>query len=166
MTKVLIVENDGPVREVLTYSLTKAGHDVLQAENGEQALALVGDADAVLLDLFLPKLPGDEFLRMVRGSGNYIPVIVMSGVYAKEEVEKRLKGLDIVDFVPKPFSIKEVVEKVEKGLEIAKNMSGIRHSTDRIEGFIARQAKAAKAAKVADVARAEGMVRAGKVSRA
>lgn len=141
MTKVLIVENDPGVRNVLSFSVSKAGHDVLLAENGDQALALVDEADVVVLDLMLPKMSGEAFLRAVRESGNYVPVIVTSGVCSKEDAEKRLKGLEIVDFVPKPFSIKEVLEKVGRGLEIAKNMSGIRRSTDRIEGFIARQAK-------------------------
>jgi DNA-binding response OmpR family regulator len=139
----MIVENDKAVREVLRVSLTRAGYDVIQAEDGEKALGLVNDADVVVLDLVLPKLNGEEFLRCIRGSGNYIPVVVTSGVYPKEEVEKNLRGLEVVDFVPKPFSIKEIVEKVAKGLEIAKCMSGIRHSTDRIQGFIARQAMAA-----------------------
>lgn len=143
MTKVLIVENDAPVRNVLAFSLTRAGHEVLLAEDGEEALAFVDKADVVLLDLMLPKLTGEGFLKVIRGNGNYIPVIVTSGVYSKEDVDKRLQGIDVVDFVPKPFSIKEVLEKVAKGLEIAKSMSGIRRSTDRLQGFIARQAVAA-----------------------
>jgi len=143
MSKVLVVENDAAVREVLTYSLTKAGNEVMVAENGEQALGLVNEADVVLLDLALPKISGDEFLRMVRGSGNYVPVVVMSGVYSKESVEKKLKDLEIVDFVPKPFSIKEIQEKVEKGAKFTRNVRELKRSTDRIEGFIARQAAAA-----------------------
>ena len=142
MSKVLIVENDRAVRDVLAYSMTKEGHEILLAENGAQALTFVDQADVVLLDLYLPKLSGEDFLRMIRESGNYIPVIVTSGVYSKADVEKRLQGLSIVEFVPKPFSIVEVIEKVAKGLETSKNMSVIPRSTDRIQGFIARQAAA------------------------
>lgn len=139
MTKVLVVENDPAVRDVLAFSLTRAGHEVLLAESGEQALMLLDDADVILLDLKLPKQSGEDFLRGVRGAGNYIPVVVTSGVYPKAEVEKRLAGLDIVDFVPKPFSIKEILGMVEKGARVSKSIGEIRHSTDRVQGFIARQ---------------------------
>ena len=138
--KVLVVEDDKAIRSVISTIIGGKGFDVVQASDGEEALKLVDDADVVLLDLFMPKLTGEEFLQRVRKAGNYVPVIVMSAGYGKKEGIEKLKNYGIVDFIPKPFpSTKEVSDKVVHAAGLADDMKFVRNATDRLKGFIERQ---------------------------
>lgn len=137
--RVLVVEDDTAIRSVISNIIGGKGFDVVQAVDGEEAMKLVDDVDVVLLDLFMPKVTGEEFLQRIRKAGNYVPVVVMSAGYGKKEGVDKLKSYGIVDFIPKPFSTKEVSDKVAHAASLADDMKFVRNATDRLKGFIERQ---------------------------
>lgn len=98
--RVLLVDDD------------KALLEVLEAENGEKALALFPRADLIILDLMLPKLDGFQVLAEVRRERPELPILMLT---ARGEEEERVKGLELGadDYVVKPFSPKEVVARVK-----------------------------------------------------
>jgi two-component system OmpR family response regulator len=100
----------------------------------------VDKADVVLLDIFLPKITGDEFLRRIRNKGNMVPVVLMSAAMPEAEAMECFKPFKVVDYVAKPFRTKELVEKVNKAASIADNLSVVKNTADRLKGFISRQA--------------------------
>lgn len=137
--KVLVVEDDARIRQAVTSILEKNGYLVLQAADGEDGFNQSEKADIILLDMFLPKLPGDQFMKKVRDSGNYVPVVVMSASISKGEAIKSFEDYGIIDFVAKPFQAADIVEKVKHAGTVADNMRFLRKATDRIKGFIERQ---------------------------
>lgn len=133
---VLIAEDDEGIRGFLIDAIKEHGYDVLAAEDGAKALALVDGADIVVLDLSLPKVSGEEFLRRVRAEGNYVPAVVVSGSIGCMDAMKRL---GIVDFIPKPFSLSQVLLRVDRCAEIADNIGFVGEATDQLKAFIERQ---------------------------
>jgi two-component system phosphate regulon response regulator PhoB len=114
--KVLIVEDEPDLRELLTYNLSAAGFTVQAAENGAEGLAAVKRfaPDLVLLDLMLPDIPGTEVCRRIRGGevGERQPAVMM--LTAKGEEIDRVVGFELGadDYVVKPFSVRELVLRV------------------------------------------------------
>jgi len=138
--KVLLVEDDNGIRMAVASILERQGYEVNSVCDGEEALKQVDGADVVLLDIFLPKVTGDEFLRRIRKAGNYVPVIVMSAAMQEKEGMDCFKEFKIVDYVGKPFKTKDLVDKVNRACSIADDISVVRSATDRLKGFITRQA--------------------------
>lgn len=139
--KVLIVEDDRNLRSVASLLLRGKGYDVMEAADGKEALGLVDKADLVLLDLFMPEMTGEEFLQKIREDGNYIPVVVMSAGYGREQGSEKLKDYGIVDFIEKPFTMAEVGEKMRMASKIADDMKFVHKATEGLKGFIRRQAR-------------------------
>lgn len=137
--KVLLVEDDNGIRMAVSSALERNGYDVINAHDGQEALDKVEGSDVVVLDVFLPKITGDQFLKEIRGRGNLVPVIVMSGMQANNAMEC-LRDFKVVDYVTKPFKLKELVEKVGKAAHVADNLSMVPRATDKLKGFISRQA--------------------------
>jgi DNA-binding response OmpR family regulator len=110
--RVLVVDDEPVVREVLTRYLERDGFDVETAADGEDAIARFDAAapDLVLLDLMLPRLDGFEVFRAIR-SRSQSPVIMLT---ARGDVTDRIVGLDVGadDYVSKPFSPSEVTARV------------------------------------------------------
>jgi DNA-binding response OmpR family regulator len=110
--RVLVVDDEPMVREVLTRYLTREGFTVSGAGDGHQALeAIRGEPpDVILLDLMLPRLSGLDVLRALRMDGD-VPVIILS---AKASEQERIEGLKLGadDYVVKPYSPGEVVARV------------------------------------------------------
>jgi DNA-binding response OmpR family regulator len=119
MVRVLVVDDDHTVREVVVSYLRAAGHDVDEAVHGEQALAMMHDhpADLVVLDLMLPGIDGLEVCRRLRSTGS-VPVIMLT---ALGEETDRVVGLEqgADDYVTKPFSPRELVLRVDSVLRRA-----------------------------------------------
>lgn len=113
VSRVLVVDDDPTVREVVARYLERAGHEVLVAADGLQALELVasGSPDLVVLDLMLPGLDGLEVCRQLRET-TPVPVIVLSARGAETD---RIVGLEVGadDYVAKPFSPRELVLRVQ-----------------------------------------------------
>lgn len=137
--KILLVEDDRGIRNAVSSALERHGYDVINAQDGMEALDKVSGADVVLLDIFLPKITGDQFLKEIRGRGNLVPVIVMSAMPTDHAIEC-LKEFKVVNYVAKPFKMKDLVEKVGKAALVAEDLGVVRDATDRLKGFISRQA--------------------------
>lgn len=122
--RVLVVDDDPIVREVLTRYLVKDGFEVDEAEDGEAAVAAFQSRlpDLVLLDLMIPKLDGFEVFDHIRSIAE-IPVIMLT---AKREEEDRIAGLErgADDYVSKPFSPAEAVARVRAVLRRATSPDG------------------------------------------
>ncbi|APX72309.1 response regulator transcription factor [Companilactobacillus allii] len=112
--RILIVDDEPSILELIEYNLTSKGYDTDVADNGEDALnkILMEKFDLVLLDQMLPKLSGIEILKKIRSVGNLTPVIFLTAVDAEEnKIEGLVSGAD--DYITKPFSIKELLARIE-----------------------------------------------------
>ncbi len=115
-TKILIVDDEKEIAELLRDYLEKEGYQVKLAFDGEEALDYYKtfDPQLVLLDIMLPKLDGMEVCRIIR-SESAIPILMLSA--KKDDIDKILGlGLGADDYVTKPFSPKEVVARVKAQL--------------------------------------------------
>jgi two-component system phosphate regulon response regulator PhoB len=113
--KVLVVEDEPDLRELLEFNLRGAGYEVRAASSGSQALAEVEAfaPDVVLLDLMLPGIPGTEVCRQIRTRiDGKQPVVIM--VTAKDSEIDRVVGFELGadDYVVKPFSIRELLLRI------------------------------------------------------
>lgn len=110
--RILIVDDEQQIRRFLRISLASQGYGVLEAENGEQALAAVytQSPDVVLLDLGLPDMDGHEVLQGIR-EHSAVPVIVVS---VRDREEEKVLSLDngANDYVTKPFGIQELLARI------------------------------------------------------
>jgi len=111
--RLLIVEDDPNILELLAASLRFAGFDVSTAKSGLDAVSAVQRQrpDLVVLDVMLPDLDGFEIVRRMRGGGVHTPVVFLT---ARDETEDKIRGLTIGgdDYVTKPFSLEEVVARI------------------------------------------------------
>lgn len=110
---ILVAEDDTPIRQALTDTLTGAGYDVLAAEDGRRALELLltREVDLALLDVNMPQLTGFQLLRIMSKECPGIPSIILT---AHGEEQDRVKGLELGadDYVVKPFSIAELLARI------------------------------------------------------
>lgn len=113
MTKVLVVEDEQSLREPLVYLLQKEGYEVIEAEDGSQALEKFSahGADLILLDLMLPGVSGNEVCRQIR-QGSAVPIIMLT---AKDSEIDKVVGLEIGadDYVTKPYSTRELLARMK-----------------------------------------------------
>lgn len=119
--KILIVEDDKFLRELIARKLTDEGFEIIEAVDGEDGIKKIKEMkpDLVLLDLILPSIDGFEVLSRVKGDASLtsIPIIILSNLGQKEEVEK---GLDLgaVDYLIKAhFTPGEIIEKIKNILK-------------------------------------------------
>ena len=112
MAKILIADDDPHIRQLLAFALEKAGFEVLEAEDGEAALAQAQAAapDLLVLDLNMPRLNGLDVCRQLRAKGE-LPILILS---SRDEEIDRVLGIELGadDYVVKPFSPREVVARV------------------------------------------------------
>jgi two-component system, OmpR family, response regulator MprA len=110
--RVLVVEDDEEIADVLRRSLRQEGHEVRTALDGEDALAAAADfqPDLVVLDLGLPKLDGVDVCRRLREAGD-VPILILT---ARTETEDRVRGLDAGadDYLVKPFERAELLARL------------------------------------------------------
>jgi DNA-binding response OmpR family regulator len=119
MSKILVVDDEPSIADVVKYNLTKAGHQPIIARDGEQALVLARAEcpDLVILDLMLPGIDGLEVCRALRKGGD-LPIIMLT---AKDEEIDRVVGLEMGadDYIVKPFSMRELMARVKAVLRRA-----------------------------------------------
>ena len=115
--RVLIVEDEKNIVDIIRFNLDREGYDVLEAYDGETGLALARDErpDLILLDVMLPKMIGFDVCRALRGEGDNVPVIILT---AREEEEDKVLGLEIGadDYITKPFSMRELIARVRANI--------------------------------------------------
>jgi DNA-binding response OmpR family regulator len=115
--RILLVEDDSSIVIGLRMNLEREGYEVELAEDGDTALERIreGDFDLVLLDVMLPKRNGYEVLDALRKEGNLTPVLMLSARSAEMD---KVMGLDLGadDYIPKPFSVAELLARVRAGL--------------------------------------------------
>ena len=111
--RILLVEDEDPVRVVAERALSRQGYEVTCAHDGEEGLDLVqagGQFDLVVSDVVMPTLDGPAMAREIRKIAPGLPVLFMSG-YAEEQLRKEI-GIANAWFMPKPFSVQQLSEKV------------------------------------------------------
>lgn len=119
--RVLIVEDDEGIRDMLRYNLTTAGFSVQEAGDGAEGLrtARTSKPDLILLDLMLPGMSGFDFCRALRKTSR-VPIIMLT---AKDAEVDKIVGLELGadDYITKPFSIREVLARVNAVLRRAQS---------------------------------------------
>ncbi|HIW53977.1 MAG TPA: response regulator transcription factor [Candidatus Ruthenibacterium merdigallinarum] len=115
MRKILVVEDEDSIREVIALNLRMAGYEVAEAGSAEQALALLGAQahfDAAILDIMLPGMSGFSLCETIRRDNNALGIIMLS---AKAMEADKIRGLSIGadDYMTKPFSVSELLARVE-----------------------------------------------------
>ena len=123
--RLLVVEDEGPLGEMIRDNLQLHGHDVELVRDGRAAVdrLALGGIDLVVLDIMLPLLDGFEVLRQLRARGDEVPVLVLS---AKARDEDRIRGLELRadDYLTKPFHLRELLLRVDALLRRAATQPG------------------------------------------
>ena len=123
--KILVVEDEAPIREMLGYTLMKEGYIFREAADVEQARPLLASEkpDLVLLDWMLPGMSGADYARRIRNNPDTrdIPIIMLT---ARGEEADKIRGLDTGadDYVTKPFSTRELLARIRAVMRRTKNM--------------------------------------------
>ncbi|MEJ2365271.1 MAG: response regulator [Deltaproteobacteria bacterium] len=129
--KILVVDDELEIRDLLTEVLTGEGYDVIQASNGVEALELVEkeEPQVILLDVMMPGIDGVEVCRRLKEEDKtrFIPIIMVTA-FEDRDVDAFVMGAD--DFVTKPFSLVELSFRVG-------SMLRIRHLTDELQRKLA-----------------------------
>ena len=115
--KILVVEDERNIVDILTFNLQREGYDTLEALDGAAGLrlALEQDPGLILLDLMLPKLDGFQVCRTLREQGRATPIIMLT---AREEETDKVLGLELGadDYITKPFSMRELLARVKSNI--------------------------------------------------
>jgi two-component system KDP operon response regulator KdpE len=114
--KILIVDDEPPIRKLLRMGLGTQGYDVLEASNGKIALELLSEDPAlIILDLGLPDIQGHELLRMIRGRNDSVPIVVLS---SRGDEAGKVQALDLGadDYLTKPFGMDELLARMRAAL--------------------------------------------------
>lgn len=122
MKKILIVDDEKPISDIIKFNLTKEGYETVTAFDGREAIAKFDEEnlDLIILDLMLPELDGLEVAKEVRKT-SHIPIIMLS---AKDSEFDKVIGLEIGadDYVTKPFSNRELLARVKAHLRRTENI--------------------------------------------
>jgi two-component system response regulator MprA len=109
MARVLVVDDEPAVRHALERALRLEQYEVMLAADGEEALDAQADspADAIILDVLMPRLDGLEVARRMRQAGDRTPILMLT---ARDAIDDRVKGLDVGadDYLVKPFALREL----------------------------------------------------------
>ncbi len=130
--KVLIIEDEQPIVEILKFNLEKEGYEVDYALDGLTGFnkALSGECDLILLDVMLPGMDGFEVCRKVREK-SAVPIIMLT---AREEEVDKVLGLELGadDYMTKPFSIRELTARVKANLRrtVSENTAAVSSKND------------------------------------
>jgi two-component system, OmpR family, KDP operon response regulator KdpE len=114
--RVLVVDDEPPIRKLLRMGLNAQGYQIIEATNGKTALEMLGQApDLIILDLGLPDMEGHDLLRTIRARNESVPIVVLSS--RGDEVGK-VQALDFGadDYVTKPFGMDELLARMRAAL--------------------------------------------------
>lgn len=131
MKKILVVDDEKPISDIVKFNLTKEGYEVFTAYDGEEAIEQVEEVhpDLILLDLMLPKMDGLEVCREIRKKYD-MPIIMVT---AKDSEIDKILGLELGadDYVTKPFSNRELVARVKANLR--RHTAAANQAKDEVE---------------------------------
>lgn len=115
--RILVVDDEPPIRKLLRTCFATQGYDMIEADTGPAALAALSRShvDLVVLDLGLPALDGKDVIREIRGKGLTIPIVVIS---ARTDEAGKVRALDLGadDYVTKPFGVDELLARIRTAL--------------------------------------------------
>ena len=114
--KILVIDDEPPIRKLLRMGLSTQGYQILDAPNGKTALQLMAEApDLVILDLGLPDMQGLDLLRMIRMRNESVPIVVLS---SRGDEAGKVQALDLGadDYVTKPFGVDELLARMRAAL--------------------------------------------------
>ena len=123
--RILIVEDEKNIVDILSFNLTREGYETLEAYDGQAGLqlALEQNPDLILLDLMLPKMDGFDVCRNLRKENRSTPVIMLT---AREEETYKVLGLELGadDYITKPFSMRELLARVKANIRRNEMVTG------------------------------------------
>ena len=115
--KILIVEDEQNIVDILSFNLEREGYDTIEAYDGPTGLklALEENPDLILLDLMLPGMDGFDVCRQIRKAGHATPILMLT---AREEEADKVLGLELGadDYITKPFSMRELLARVKANI--------------------------------------------------
>jgi two-component system KDP operon response regulator KdpE len=114
--KVLVIDDEPPIRKLLRMGLSTQGYEILEASNGKMALDLLPQNPAlIVLDLGLPDIQGHELLRTIRSRNDSVPIVVLS---SRGDEAGKVQALDLGadDYVTKPFGMEELMARLRAAL--------------------------------------------------
>ena len=120
MARILVVDDEASIREIARKLLTLHGHAVDTAADGAQAIDMLGKStyDLMLLDHFMPKIPGIQVVEIVRTSPKFkkLRILMLTSMSVTKDVNEAFEaGID--GYIIKPFNMKHLIETVEKALK-------------------------------------------------
>jgi two-component system, OmpR family, KDP operon response regulator KdpE len=124
--KVLVIDDEPPIRKLLRMGLATQGYEVLEAPSGKVALELLAENPAlIILDLGLPDIQGHELLRTIRARNDSVPVVVLS---SRGDEAGKVQALDLGadDYVTKPFGMDELLARLRAALRHQLQVQGER----------------------------------------
>lgn len=136
MQKILVVEDDSDIQELLLNFLQEAGYDVTIANDGVEALSVFtgNQFDLILLDIMLPKIDGFSVCGLIRKQSQ-IPIIMLTALSGEEE---QIRGLDLQvdDYITKPFSMPVLVRKIAAVLRRSNHQQDDKHCTISYQNLV------------------------------
>lgn len=131
--KILIVDDEKPIVDLLIYNLEKEGYETISAYDGISAvdIALKEKPDLILLDIMLPKQDGLTVCKKIKHSYN-VPILILT---AKGEEIDKILGLELGadDYITKPFSVRELIARIKANLRKTENMISIEEAESKKE---------------------------------
>ena len=124
--RVLVVDDEPPIRKLLRMGLGTQGYEILEAPNGKVGLELLAEnPDLIILDLGLPDIQGLELLRIIRGRNEQVPIVVLS---SRDDEAGKVEALDLGadDYVAKPFGIAELLARMRAAVRHQLQVQGER----------------------------------------
>ena len=124
--KVLVIDDEPPIRKLLRMGLVTQGYEILEASNGKAALQLLSQSpDLIILDLGLPDMQGLDLLRTVRKQNEHVAIVVLS---SRSDETGKVEALDggADDYVTKPFGMNELLARTRAALRHRLQVQGER----------------------------------------
>lgn len=133
--RVLIIEDEVSISDIIKFNLLKEGYDIDTAYNGEEGLnkAIGSNFDLVLLDIMLPQMDGFQVCRKIRETSN-VPIIMLT---AKEEEVDKILGLELGadDYITKPFGMRELIARIKANIRRTEFVSENNEANSKVSSY-------------------------------
>ncbi|MBO5136307.1 MAG: response regulator transcription factor [Clostridia bacterium] len=133
MKKILVVDDEKPIADILRINLEKENYEVVEAYDGEEAVKKFNEEnpDLILLDVMLPKMDGFSVCRTIREKSN-VPILMLT---AREEEVDKVLGLELGadDYITKPFSVRELMARIKANMRRNANAVQADDESEKLE---------------------------------